>query len=515
MTRTTSRRTGRVAAATAAMLASLLGPAIADAQTPQRAPSDPSSVVVDDLSATAVSTCGQVALNTTLFLTPANVARLPVSVYVTEPSRGLGRTLVRTFTSAADLGVNVTGAPLFVADPSGRGPALQVEMSWAGGSTTFVSNPYYNNCQGSFFALRPVRMLDTRAAIGVGSTTRVAPGSVTVVDPASVAGVPPERVTALALNVTAADGLTGGYLTVYPCATALPSTSNVNFGAGQTIPNFVLADLVAHPGLGTICIFSSASVHVIADVTGYVLNDQDPLPTGGRYNSLPTPARLLDSRNGARLAAGETRAVRVLGAGGVPGVGVSAAVLNVTAVGAAGPGYLTAFPCGTEPPNASMVNYADAAPVPNAGIIGIGAGGEVCVFSSAQADVLVDVTGYFAPNGLNLIGSPGIRLTDTRSGAPMPANQTTRFRLGSGFTAQLVNVVIIEPSGPGYATIFPCDSSVPDTSNLNFSTGQTVANGAFVRLGADGTFCVRSTQEAHVIVDWAGFTTAPLRAPAV
>jgi hypothetical protein len=136
------------------------------------------------------------------------------------------------------------------------------------------------------------------------------------------------------------------------------------------------------------------------------------------------------------------------------------------------------------------------------------------VFASTDTDVLVDVTGYFAPTGVNLIGSSGIRLVDTRTTQRVPANQTTRFRVGQLPAPQLVNVVIVEPSGPGYATVFPCSTSVPGTSNLNFAAGQTVANGAFVRLDIDGTFCLRTTQDAHVIVDWTGFTTAPVRQPA-
>ena len=130
--------------------------------------------------------------------------------------------------------------------------------------------------------------------------------------------------------LTATEADAAGFLTAYPCGTPLPTSSNLNYAVGQTVPNFVMIDLVGHPQNGKICIFSSARTHVIADVTGYVLNAQEPFTPGGRYNALTQPRRLLDSRTEVALAAGETRRVPVLGVGGVPASGVSGAVLNAT-----------------------------------------------------------------------------------------------------------------------------------------------------------------------------------------
>lgn len=81
-------------------------------------------------------------------------------------------------------------------------------------------------------------------------------------------------------------------------------------------------------------------------------------------------------------------------------------------------------------------------------------------------------------------------------------------------TSQMVNVIITEAEGPGYATIYPCDGPAPEASNLNFTTGATVANSTFVRIAANGTYCVFATQNTHVIVDSVGYTAAPVRAPA-
>ena len=49
----------------------------------------------------------------------------------------------------------------------------------------------------------------------------------------------PAGATAVTLNVTVTDPLFAGYLTVYPCGSEVPLASNLNFVAGQTVPNLV------------------------------------------------------------------------------------------------------------------------------------------------------------------------------------------------------------------------------------------------------------------------------------
>ena len=77
--------------------------------------------------------------------------------------------------------------------------------------------------------------------------------------------VPPNARSVL-LNVTATEPDAAGYLTVYPGNAPRPSTSNVNYLKGQTVPNTVIVGLSP---TGTIDIFSFAASHVIVDVVGY------------------------------------------------------------------------------------------------------------------------------------------------------------------------------------------------------------------------------------------------------
>jgi hypothetical protein len=94
------------------------------------------------------------------------------------------------------------------------------------------------------------------------------------------------------------------------------------------------------------------------------------------------------------VAAGQVVEVQIAGRGGVP-VGAKAVVANVTLVGAAAPGYATVFPCGTAP-DTSSVNYraVGSEAVSNEVIAQLSPTGSICVFTSAAANLLVDVAGY-------------------------------------------------------------------------------------------------------------------------
>jgi hypothetical protein len=116
------------------------------------------------------------------------------------------------------------------------------------------------------------------------------------------------------------------------------------------------------------------------------------------------PARLVDTRpeypQGAvqvsKQRYGDDRILRVkvTGAVGVPNTHVVAVSLNVTVVDPVGPGFLTAFPCGTRPLTAN-VNYSAEEIVGNAVIAPVSSSGEVCFFSLVETDIVIDVNGWF------------------------------------------------------------------------------------------------------------------------
>lgn len=74
--------------------------------------------------------------------------------------------------------------------------------------------------------------------------------------------------------------------------------------------------------------------------------------------------------------------------------------------------------------------------------------------------------------------------------------------------AVALNVTAVNPSGPGFATVYPCGSSVPATSTLNYDAGQTVPNLAVVRPGDGGKICFFTSSAADIIVDVQGYFPA-------
>ena len=101
----------------------------------------------------------------------------------------------------------------------------------------------------SFGVHNGVRMVDTR------NTGRVAGGTVFSYH----AGAPGSTVS---MNLTAVDPAAAGFLTAWPCVQPMPVASNVNYVAGDVVPNFVqtLVD-----GSGNVCAFSNTATDLVID----------------------------------------------------------------------------------------------------------------------------------------------------------------------------------------------------------------------------------------------------------
>src|SRR5688572_30343753 len=173
-------------------------------------------------------------------------------------------------------------------------------------------------------------------------------GEVLELQVGGVGGVPPNAAAA-ALNFTVTNPAAVGYVTVYPCGVDRPEASNLNFVAGETIPNLVLAKLGAS---GRVCVYTSVATDVIVDVSGY-------FPSGSGYTPIDNPSRIHDTRRSVppqRLAACVVLQLPV----GVVALSLHDALpisLNFTVANPVGVGYLTVYPCGVERPEASNLNF--------------------------------------------------------------------------------------------------------------------------------------------------------------
>ncbi len=118
----------------------------------------------------------------------------------------------------------------------------------------------------------PSRLVDTRPgespdAVLTVPKAKIGPTNTLDVKVTGLAGlVPATGVGAVSLNVVATNATSAGFITVYPCGTR-PFASNVNFTAGQTIANAVMAPVSAD---GHVCFYSMAPVDIVVDVNGWV-----------------------------------------------------------------------------------------------------------------------------------------------------------------------------------------------------------------------------------------------------
>jgi hypothetical protein len=204
-----------------------------------------------------------------------------------------------------------------------------------------------------------------------------------------------------------------------------------------------------------------------------------------------------------------TREIVVAGVNGVPG-DAKAVMLNVTAVDSTNAGFATVYPCGETLPTASNLNMGAGQTVPNAVVVRVGAGGKVCVFSSSTVDAIVDVSGYFPADTSAVFLPNPTRVMDTRGGPRVAANTVKELVLSppAGTTAAILNVTATDPTGGGFATVFPCGQATPEASNLNFMTGQTTPNLVMAKPGVDNKVCFYTSANVHLIADVSGWLTS-------
>jgi hypothetical protein len=208
---------------------------------------------------------------------------------------------------------------------------------------------------------------------------------------------------------------------------------------------------------------------------------------------------VLDTRTGvgapkAQVGAGRSVTFQVAGVGGVPASGASAAVLNLTATNGTRAGYVTAYPAGISRPTASNVSFAARQTIATHTTVKLGTGGKVTLYnaSTAPVDLIADVSGWYRGG---TVSQPGMftpvvpaRLANLLSlglNATIAVPVSGRAGVPSaGVGAGAFNVTVSQPLLPGFITAFPAGTTRPNASNVNFLTGQTVANAATTKLGA-------------------------------
>jgi serine protease AprX len=254
----------------------------------------------------------------------------------------------------------------------------------------------------------PIRLLETRAGESgcdtpgakiVGGTSRTQPGRVTC-NGATI----PNAALALVGNATVVYPAAAGYITLFPSTATQPLVSS---------GNYVGSDIVNTPftvGLGTdgaFKIFTTATTDIVVDVLGYFSPDATDVNGAGLlFYPLGTPVRLLDSRAGepgcftpgtpftggveyTQLARG------TCGSQTIPTAAL-AVVGNVTTVNPQS-GFLTLWPSNVSRPLIATSNFATGQIANRHFMVGLGSTGAFKLYASATTDLVIDLSGYFAP----------------------------------------------------------------------------------------------------------------------
>lgn len=241
-----------------------------------------------------------------------------------------------------------------------------------------------------FTPLPPARLFDSRDGRGIpaGKLGGQRPVDIQV---AGNAGVPTSGATAVVMNLTAARTDSVGFLRLTPTGRPRAETSNVNFFAGDVVPNIVICQLGDG---GRITLDADGSgADVIGDVFGYFSG------TGSRLRAVP-PTRVLDTRVGtgaatAPIGPGRSITLPVSGSNGIPS-SASAVVLNLAATRVQARSYVSVWPAGEPDPGTSNLNVVPGRISANLVICRLGEGGAVTIANPvADCDVIGDITGYF------------------------------------------------------------------------------------------------------------------------
>jgi hypothetical protein len=277
------------------------------------------------------------------------------------------------------------------------------------------------------------------------------------------------------------------------------------------------------------------------DVYLYILRDGDvastPTPDRLQYVPLASPIppveKVVRSDSGTSLDFGVTvpaearAAIVVLGASDVD---ISEFEGKVNALGS---GSAFVYSCGhfpLAPYPSHLASYRSRSD--NLAYVPLSTDSGLCLHSGVTATFRVTLLGWLATSGPDIsaipptiiyvpeaIRPPGLvpttptRILDSRN-APEPRG--SKFVAGSSHplsfhrdpsrqvSAVVLSVTVDQPDSSGFVTLYDCNQPRPETSNLNYHLGQTIANAVTVKLSYVGDVCLFTSATTHVIVDFMG-----------
>jgi FtsP/CotA-like multicopper oxidase with cupredoxin domain len=394
---------------------------------------------------------------------------------------------------------------------------IQAIAAASGYANSIVTSAAYTINTGSntglqFVTIAPCRVADTRNPSGPFGGPELSAGTSREVDiPQSACGVPTSAV-AYSLNVTVIPDASLAYLTLWPSGQTQPNVSTLN-SDGRVKANAAITPAGTNGGVS---VYVTDATQVLLDIDGYFV----PAGTSSALAFYPVaPCRVADTRNpagplgGPFVPGGGSRDFPVQSSNCNLPASALAYSLNVTAVPHTVLSYLTAWPTGQTQPNTSTLNSPTGIAVANAAIVPAGDSGDISIYVSDDADVVLDVNGYFAPpvsGGLSLYPATPCRVLDTRatsgifSGVLPVAVQASGCAPPSTAQSYVLNATVV-PAGPlNYLTLWPDGETQPYVSTLNANDGAVASNLAIVSTmnGSIDAFAYSPTQLIIDISSW-------------
>ncbi len=373
----------------------------------------------------------------------------------------------------------------------------------------------------TYHPISPARLLDTRNGNGLsGHFSAKTPRTFQITGRQDI----PVGATAVTGNVTVVGSTAAWAVYLGPSPVADPTSSTINFQAGQTAGNGLT---VALSQAGTVSATymgpAGAITDLVFDVTGFYTPDS----TGQTYHPMD-PVRELDTRAGngldAKLKANIPACFAVAGRNGVP-TAAQAVTGNVTVVNPSSSWAVYLGPLSTSSPTTSAVNFSGGTVAGNNLTVALNTSGQLCATfmgpAGATTDIVFDVTGFYTADstGASFVPINPVRLLDTRAGNGLTGQLTanspatfvvaTRGEVPSSASGVTGNVTVVGESAGWAVFMGPNATARPTTSTINFMVGEVKGNGLTVALSTTGTlsptYMGPAQATTHLVFDVTGY----------
>ncbi len=202
----------------------------------------------------------------------------------------------------------------------------------------------------------------------------------------------PSTAVAYSLNFAVVPRGPLGYMTVWPTGEPRPTVSSLNDIPAQIIANAAIV------GAGTgskVAVYPSNDTDLVIDINGYFAS----AGTGGLSLYGVSPCRVIDTR---KIGSGQpfngllSPPVDVVNSPCEPPPTAQAYVFNASVVPVGALGYLALWPDGASQPLVSTLNALDGSISSNMAIVP-STNGKVDAYASGLTQLILDISGYFAP----------------------------------------------------------------------------------------------------------------------